>query len=155
MKQNFISVFILLSTLLMVNAAPYQLNKRATKFIACPVKPTPPLFNNIILSPDPIVKGSNVTITASGSISVDIPKNIDVLAQVAFLDKDGILLADLDFVEFCSIEGINCPVKAGTNFEIVLNDIQVPDSNDLDAMTVAVRNNNAGVFFVCSESSDE
>ncbi|RHZ86188.1 hypothetical protein Glove_54g101 [Diversispora epigaea] len=151
MKQIF--VFILLTSLLMVNAIPYQLYKRTTNFGACPVDPPPSLLT-VKLSPDPIVPGKTVAVTISGKLAVEVPaEQGSTLAQVPFLDTDYVPIIDPFSTDFCTCDGIKCPIPAGTEFNTVVN-VPVPESAVLPPqfeIAVAIVNG-AGDFLGCALS---
>src|SRR5688572_20284349 len=64
MNRNYIFVFILLvTTFSMINAVPYQLRKRETKFDACGAEPI-----TVKINPDPLVSEKPATYTGSGTL---------------------------------------------------------------------------------------
>jgi len=112
MKQNLILVVILLATLLMVNAIPHHLRKRATTFGPCnttdPTDPTatPPPELTVSISPDPPTQGADCTFTVAGSIAVAAG---DVL-YVATVDSTGAFNLDPS-IDLCS-SGVTCPADS-------------------------------------------
>ncbi|RIA92848.1 hypothetical protein C1645_820154 [Glomus cerebriforme] len=130
MKQNFIFAFALLATLLMVNAAPYQLDKRTIKFGKCPGEDGKLPLLDVTVSPDPLEKGKDFNVTVSGPLTVDIPENS--MDWIRFFDKDYNPISFFNFYgDFCYDQrhDIKCPVKAGTKFSTVLTGVFAPDGD--------------------------
>jgi hypothetical protein len=109
MNRQILLLFFLLATTSVINAIPHQLIKRTTDFGACPLVNSPTL--GVTIAPDPVVSNQPVTFTISGNVPSDVPTNAAL--NVAFLDST--LNALFDFHnDFCTISGVQCPVKANT-----------------------------------------
>ncbi|RIB30447.1 hypothetical protein C2G38_149499 [Gigaspora rosea] len=115
--KNFIFVFILFATLITVNAAPYQFDKRATTFKPCPDGlPSP----NVIMTPDPLVPGQSAKFNVSGTLMNDLFKGLADL-RIRFSDsKRQRLIGDPYYQNF------NESFPAGTPFSIVAPKVDVP-----------------------------
>ncbi|KAF0536464.1 hypothetical protein F8M41_009132 [Gigaspora margarita] len=128
--KNFIFAFILFA-LLTVNAAPFQLNKRATTFDNC----TGFGFVDSLtvkIGTDPPVSGKNESFDVSGKLTKnDITKNQTLLA-IAYEDTAGELIAD------AYIQAFNNSIKAGTQFTISASDVPTPDLPNKYSLIVAV-----------------
>jgi len=118
MKQNLILVVILLATLLMVNATPHQLRKRATVFGPCPADPTataPPGDLTVTLSPDPPVAGQDCVFTVGATFPVDTPDQLiiadapDTSTDPANQSTDVEVASPIDI---CTSAGVTCPTSA-------------------------------------------
>ncbi|CAI2182725.1 19405_t:CDS:1 [Funneliformis geosporum] len=130
MKQNFISAFFLLATLLLSHAAPYQLDKRTTSFGPCPVDPPVTLLTVNNISPDPFVKGQVVAVNFTGTSPVDIHANKGINLQLTFLDSDQSPVVEPSVLDFCTITGITCPLLNGTEFSSKVA-VTVPDIDNI------------------------
>ena len=147
MKRNFIGAFILLATLSMVNAQ--------TKFGACPIPDPPtPVLLQVKLVPDPVVKGKTFDVTLSGTLAVDVADDKQTIIDVVFLDSTGVPITDTWFTQdFCTSEGIKCPLKAGTAFTTTAKAVAVPDNVATgDNLVVDVFNLGGNVFDGCAYS---
>ncbi|KAF0412370.1 phosphatidylglycerol/phosphatidylinositol transfer protein [Gigaspora margarita] len=80
----FIFTFILFATLLTVNAAPHQFNKRTTEFYSCP-DGLPGV--DVIMTPDPLVAGQVANFKVSGTLENEIPTGADL--RIDFLIQQG------------------------------------------------------------------
>ena len=100
-----------------------------TQFTKCVSRelPNTPTLLEVHLNPDPIVRGKTFDVTLSGTLEVDIPYNPLMKAEVAFLKNDDFPIPGYVSVGFCFLEGIECPVKAGTKFNTTLKNIKVPE----------------------------
>jgi hypothetical protein len=75
---------------------------------------------SVTISPDPIELGKPVDTTFSGALNVDIPEDPSkTITQVPFVDSKYVPIVDPFTTEFCTIEGIKCPIPAGTKFNVV------------------------------------
>ncbi|KAF0552794.1 hypothetical protein F8M41_021036 [Gigaspora margarita] len=126
--KNFIFASILFALLLTVNAAPFQLNKRAITFGPCNLKPPVDLLE-VKIGTDHPEFGKNESFYASGTLTKnDIIKDATIL-QVAYGDSNGILIADPYFQFF------NESIKAGTPFNASAS---VPTPKLPDSYTIGV-----------------
>ncbi|RIB07664.1 hypothetical protein C2G38_2113129 [Gigaspora rosea] len=118
--KNFIFVFILFATLLTVNAAPYQFDKRATPFKRCPDDlPSP----NVIMTPDPLVAGESANFNVSGILFTDIYAGIAVLRIRFFSDPTRqTLIANPYYQDFTEL------FPAYTPFTIVAPKVDIPNN---------------------------
>jgi hypothetical protein len=121
MSRIFILAFVLFVTLFAVNSAPLALEKRETKFGPCPGLPT----IDVKITPDPAVAGGDETFDIKGTIQKDIVTGDWII--LAFLDvvAKQLLEEPLD-VDICSLPGVTCPIKVGTEFSITQNYIAPP-----------------------------
>ena len=67
MNRNFIFIFTLLATLSLINAAPNQLRKRATKFEQCPLPGSVTI--DVVADPDPPASKTPDTFTVTGTLN--------------------------------------------------------------------------------------
>ena len=118
MKGTFNLIFILLTTISIVNAVPYRLHKRATTFAKCPID-NPPLLN-VKLAPDPLIPGQNANFDISGTLAQ--AATTGSLVGIGFFGSDQNFIEDPVFTTVCSLSGITCPV---TEFSAILQ-ISVP-----------------------------
>ena|SRR6266536_3290736 len=79
MSRIFTFVFILFATLSIVNAAPYHLDKRETKFSQCPTSRPGSAPIDVKISPDSVVPGGVVTFKITGTLIYDVN---DVIPRV-------------------------------------------------------------------------
>src|SRR5438046_852144 len=113
MSRIFTFVFILFATLSIVNAAPFQLNKRDTQFSPCPDLPPDVVPLDVKMSPDPIVPGGTETFDITGTLKHDLEEGS--FLGIAFIDPVAKLpIGDPLDVDICS--QTKCPVKAGTPY---------------------------------------
>src|SRR4051812_42661457 len=122
MNRNFIFVFILLATLLTINAVPTQLRKRVTLFEPCPETTVPLEVSNVV--PDPIIAGARATFDISGKL----PKAITTgsMLNVYFYELSTgtpILLGSIAEgrgLPICAPEPgvLECPYAAKTPFSV-------------------------------------
>jgi len=108
MRQNLILVVILLATLLMINAIPHHLRKRATTFGPCNITDpttgaTPPELT-VAISPDPPTQGADCTFTVTGPIAIAAGDQM----YVATVDSTGAFTMDPS-IDICSSTGVTCP----------------------------------------------
>jgi hypothetical protein len=140
MKQNIIFVALLLATLSMVNAVPYQLRKRAISFADCASGSPIPL--TVTAQPDTPTAGEALTLTITGTPTNDLDTGSNLTIQ---MDEN-----DPDTVDFCTSEGITCPVTAGTAFTTT-QQVTVPDTAP---STITVTLTDAtGAVVGCSEGT--
>ena len=117
MNRNFIFVFILLTTLSIVNAIPF--NKRKADFGQCDVV-TPRPGVDVTITPDPPVAKTPEHFTVSGTLEHDITA-----------DKTVVNIDFFDGLKFVSIippynKKFAEPVKAGTKFSIDVDNVPTP-----------------------------
>ena len=118
MNRNFIFVFILLTTLSIVNAIPF--NKRKAEFFQCRTVINPVPGVDVTITPDPPVAKTPEHFTVSGSLKHDITA-----------DKT---LLNIDFFDGLKVISIIPPynkkftesVKAGTKFSIDVDNFPTP-----------------------------
>ncbi|CAG8472866.1 11375_t:CDS:2 [Paraglomus occultum] len=99
-----------------INAIPYQFNKRTTGFIECgpiPGNPVDITALTVTVSPDPIGSNQDETFTISGTAKEDI--STDAELSVTYNTIDGFVIGMPFFVKFCA-DGNTCPVKNGDEF---------------------------------------
>ncbi|RIA93148.1 hypothetical protein C1645_819779 [Glomus cerebriforme] len=113
MNQNFIFVFILLITLSIVNAAPFQHDKKGIQFKKCEGYPkdAEPDLLTVTVTPDPIEPGKEETF----DISITL-KNYNItdgtFLDIGYVDddtKEGLGFFSLDI---CS--KTKCPIEVGS-----------------------------------------
>ncbi|PKY61120.1 hypothetical protein RhiirA4_485674 [Rhizophagus irregularis] len=119
MNRNFIFVFILLTTLSIVNSIPF--NKRKADFYPCyqVINPIPGV--DVTISPDPPVAKTPEHFTVSGTLKHDITAD-KTLLNIDFFDG-------LRFVSMITPynKKFNESVKAGTKFSIDVNNVPTPE----------------------------
>ncbi|RIB15451.1 hypothetical protein C2G38_2192344 [Gigaspora rosea] len=125
--KNFIFASILLALLLVVNAAPFQLNKRATTFGPCNFTAD---FIDVKIRTDPPESGKKESFDVSGKLTKgDITKGISILV-IVYLGEEGQL--DVPYVQ-----NFTDSHKAGSPFNISAFDVptppQLPGSYNLDS----------------------
>src|SRR5256885_2209835 len=120
MNRNFIFVFILLTTLSIVNAIPF--NKRKAEFLQCYTVINPRPGVDVTITPDPPVAKTPEHFTVSGTLDNDITADKTVL-DIDFFDG-------LKFVSIIPpyVKTFTESVKAGTKFSI---DVDVPTPDEL------------------------
>ncbi|RIB10847.1 hypothetical protein C2G38_2205041 [Gigaspora rosea] len=123
--KNFIFASILLALLLIVNAAPFQLNKRATTFDPCDFGD----FIDVNIRTDPPESGKKESYDVSGNLTQgDITKDISFLFIVYLGEEEQ--LGTPYFQNFTDSH------KAGSPFKISASDVptptQLPDSYRLE-----------------------
>ncbi|RIA81393.1 hypothetical protein C1645_837091 [Glomus cerebriforme] len=74
MNQNFIFVFILLATFFIVYAIPHKLFKRETTFGECTYLDYQTSLLGVKIFPDPVVNGNPITLSVTGQLDIDMPK---------------------------------------------------------------------------------
>jgi hypothetical protein len=139
MKRNFITVFILLITLLAVNPVPFY--KRATTFTKC-IKGSPDLIT-VKLEPDPLVSGAEHLFTISGTLTKGVITQGSTL-KISAMDTNLMVIGSDITRDFCSISGITCPVKV---FSFVMN-VTVGTLPSTYTIEVAI-NDPAGATIAC------
>ncbi|RIB22274.1 hypothetical protein C2G38_2076030 [Gigaspora rosea] len=88
--KNFIFASILLALLLTVNAAPFQLNKRAITFGHCAAFNDSVDFIDVkIIGTDPPESGKNVSFDVSGTLTKNDITNSKTILYIAYLDDAG------------------------------------------------------------------
>ncbi|KAF0534169.1 hypothetical protein F8M41_010091 [Gigaspora margarita] len=129
--KNFSFEFILFALLLIVNAAPFQLNKRATTFMACPSSAVIDLLT-VKIGTDPPESGKPESFNVSGKLTRrDITKN-QTLFAIQYNDAAENVIADNYTQTF------NDSIKAGTQFTVSASDVPTPNLPDEYFITVAV-----------------
>ncbi|KAF0560086.1 hypothetical protein F8M41_003420 [Gigaspora margarita] len=129
MNQKSIFLFILLISLSVTNAMP--LEKRATKFQDCSAGNFKNAqFINVVMSPDPLVSGKNVTFDVSGSLNHDIKDNGFVRVQ----------LDDENRGHIDRFSANATATKAGQNFDIKTSQHTLPEIPDKYVLTVIIVN---------------
>ncbi|KAF0520952.1 hypothetical protein F8M41_016012 [Gigaspora margarita] len=120
--KKFIFAFILFALLLTVNAAPFQLNKRATTFGSCPYPYVDSL--NVTMVTDPPKSEKSDSFNVSGNLTqVDITKN-QTLLEIFYCNPDGSQIGDYYSQVF------NESIKAGTQFTVTASDVPTPKLPD-------------------------
>ncbi|KAF0562512.1 hypothetical protein F8M41_000020 [Gigaspora margarita] len=146
--KNFIFASILFALLLAVNAAPFQLNKRAITFGACKIEPPVDLLEVKIGNDHPTF-GKNESFDVSGTLTKnDITKGKTVL-QIGYGDSYGNLIAEP------YIQNFNDSIKAGTPFNIsasVVPTPKLPDSYEI-AVLVGDPDIAGGRPFACASAN--
>jgi hypothetical protein len=114
MKKFFIFAIILLVTLSIVNAVPYSLlHKRVTTFMPCPVGFYPNPIK-VSIQPDPPVSGTPLLVNVTGTLTEDYTIEAGTLLSFVALD-----VFDPIYVDFCTLNGITCPIPPGGSFSAV------------------------------------
>ncbi|RGB38256.1 hypothetical protein C1646_692787 [Rhizophagus diaphanus] len=122
MKRILNFVVILLTTLSIVNGLNIPLRKRAIAFAACPSGS--PQFTAASIDPDPPVAGK----TATAKVTFTVPAEYTSGKFAVDATTAGGKSLD-DFPEtqdVCTIEGIDCPIAAGSTVEIQ-TPVEIPD----------------------------
>ncbi|RIB08623.1 hypothetical protein C2G38_2270615 [Gigaspora rosea] len=128
--KNFIFAYILFALLLTVNAAPFQLNKRAITFGPCNTTDLGDLLN-VKLGIDPPESEQNELFDVSGNLTkYDITKNQTFLF-ISYRGKDGYLLSSP------KIRYFNYSTKVGNPFNISVS-VPTPELPDSYLLKVAV-----------------
>uniref|UniRef100_A0A1D1XFX5 Sulfate permease 2 n=1 Tax=Anthurium amnicola TaxID=1678845 RepID=A0A1D1XFX5_9ARAE len=119
MNRNFIFVFILLTTLSIVNAIPF--NKRKADFEACYTVVYPEPGVDVTITPDPPVAKTPEHFTISGILKHDITADKTVV-DIDFFDG-------LKFVSIIPpyIKKFTESVKAGVKFSIDVDNVPTPN----------------------------
>ncbi|KAF0552795.1 hypothetical protein F8M41_021037 [Gigaspora margarita] len=141
--KNFIFASILFALLLTVNAAPFQLNKRAITFVSCDLH-FPVDLIEVKIGTDHPEFGKNVSFDVSGTFTKnDITKGETIL-QIEYGYSNGSLIADPYFQNFTD------STKAGTPFNISAQvpTPELPDSYEIDVYVESSKP--SGGLFACS-----
>jgi len=141
MNRKFIFTFILLATLSTVYAIPYQPRNL--------IPSIQPLCSknegqfNLSVSPNAIIPGSPFTLNLSGKLNEDV--DTGSIFNAAFLQLGilpGLLATFSD--DFCTLQGINCPIPAGVEINTVIQEIApdtLPESFTITAAIISQKNN--------------
>ncbi|KAF0485818.1 hypothetical protein F8M41_022745 [Gigaspora margarita] len=130
--KNFIFTSILFALLLTVNAAPFQLNKRAITFGSCSDIGVPADLLEVKIGTDHPEFGKNESFDASGTLTKnDITKDKPIF-QIGYGDSKGYLIADP------YIQNLTDSIKAGTPFNISASDVPTPKLPDSYTIVVIV-----------------
>ncbi|KAF0504380.1 hypothetical protein F8M41_019532 [Gigaspora margarita] len=119
--KNFIFASILLALLLTVNAAPYQLNKRATTFNPCPSDQAPNAEAiTVTIGTDPPKQGEPEKFDVSGTLTKH-----DISKEKTFL---GIGYADTSKNPIGNpfVQNFTQDFKSGSQFTISASDVPTP-----------------------------
>ncbi|KAF0485817.1 hypothetical protein F8M41_022744 [Gigaspora margarita] len=146
--KNFIFASILFALLLTVNAAPFQLNKRAIIFGPCNHEP-PVDSLEVKIGADPPEFGKNESFDASGTLTKnDITKDKTIF-QIQYEDSDGNLIAVPYVQNFAN------SIKARTPFNVSASDVPTPKLPDSYLIAVLVGDPDAsgGVIFACASAA--
>ncbi|KAF0532267.1 hypothetical protein F8M41_011381 [Gigaspora margarita] len=146
--KNFIFASILFALLLTVNAASFQLNRRAITFGPCDVGYSADLLD-VKIGTDPPESGKNESFDVSGTLTKNvITKGITIL-QIWYGDLNGILL-DKPYIQIFTDS-----IKAGTQFNISVSDVPTPELPDSYFIGVLVGDPDAsgGVVFACASAT--
>ncbi|CAG8557022.1 3760_t:CDS:1 [Paraglomus occultum] len=125
----FFLFFVLVATVSVINAIPYGLSKRTTKFGVCgETEPHPPLLD-VSISPDPIVSGQSVTFSVAGTAPVDISSAFALFFFYNDKTKYNRNFGD----KFCNFYNA-CPVKKNDKFQFnyTVNPNDLPNSYSID-----------------------
>ncbi|RIB05850.1 hypothetical protein C2G38_2047265 [Gigaspora rosea] len=115
--MNFIFAFILFA-LLTVNAAPFQLSKRAITFGSCGDAHEPIPLLNVKIGTNPPESEKSESFEVSGKVTkVDIPDQATI--NIVYFDNDRKNLGNY-------FKTFNETIKAGTPFKISLSDVPTP-----------------------------
>ncbi|CAB4483194.1 hypothetical protein RhiirA5_380386 [Rhizophagus irregularis] len=127
-RNYYIFVFILLvTTFSMINAVPYQLRKRETKFDACGAEPI-----TVKINPDPLVSEKPATYTGSGTLKFNNIIAGKTMLVIGYSDTSNNRIGDPDIQHFT--ESFN----AGEPFTITAKDVQTPKLPKTYGITVAI-----------------
>ncbi|KAF0512136.1 hypothetical protein F8M41_018069 [Gigaspora margarita] len=131
--KNFIFVFSLFAIFLTVNAAQFQLNKRAATFQRCPADNYKYDLLTVAMHPDPLISNETAQFNVSGTLTKnDITLDKTVL-RISFADMKHLPpISDPYFKTF------NKSYAAGTPFSIYASDVSVPTLPDLYHIIVVV-----------------
>ncbi|RIB13998.1 hypothetical protein C2G38_2040541 [Gigaspora rosea] len=114
----FIFAFILFATLLRLNAAPHQFDKRVTDFYSCP--DGIPGFD-VVMTPDSLVAGQVANFKVSGTLNNDIPPGADL--RIRFYDPtSNTLIAHPYYQKF------NKSIPVHTPFSITAPKVNIPSN---------------------------
>jgi hypothetical protein len=115
MSRIFILAFVLFATLFAVNAAPFALEKRDTKFSLClDSLPDVVVPLRIILTPEVVVAGGIETFDIIGTMKKDIVDGDFIIITFTDNKAEQPILGKVT-VDICN-PGFECPIKAGTQF---------------------------------------
>ena len=146
MKQNLIFVFLLLATLLMVNAIPTQLNKRATVFRPCAKTPL-----DVIVEPDPPVSGAKAKYYVSGTLKRTIHHNYVLAVLYLDISTDPPKLIDIRGAYICEPDGVlDCPYPANTPIDVILSTKVPPALPKTYGIAVAIGNEKLDIVLGCA-----
>ncbi|CAB4479098.1 uncharacterized protein OCT59_027485 [Rhizophagus irregularis] len=141
MNRIFILAFVLFATLFAVNAAPLELVKRETKFPLCPGLPPDVVGLDVKMTPDPLVPGQEETFDIKGTLKKDVVAG-DLLG-LGFVDLVAKApIGDPLVVDICTIPGVTCPIKAGTEFSTTQKYTAPKDLPQSYAILVAMEHGN-------------
>ncbi|RIB19676.1 hypothetical protein C2G38_2181231 [Gigaspora rosea] len=131
--KNFIFAFILFALLLTVNAAPFQLNKRAITFSACPPEraPNAEAIDVKMTGPDPPKSGDSDTFDVSGTLTKHDITSGKTSVGIAYADLTGNPIGDPFVQQFTK------DIKAGSPFSESGLSVTAPD-NLPDSYAIAV-----------------
>ncbi|RIB22258.1 hypothetical protein C2G38_2033707 [Gigaspora rosea] len=129
--KNFIFASILLALLLTVNAAPFQLNKRAITFGPCASK-DPVDFIDVKIGTDSPKSGEKESFDVSGKLTIHDITNGKTVLLIEYLDEKGNQLADP------YIQSFSDSIKAGNPFNISVSNIPTPKLPDSYFLGVVV-----------------
>ncbi|RIB23093.1 hypothetical protein C2G38_2172279 [Gigaspora rosea] len=121
----FILAFILFATLLKLNAAPHQFDKRVTDFYDCSddfydcSDGIPGL--DVVMTPDPLVAGQVASFKVSGTLNNDIPSGADL--RIRFYDPTG-----QELIAYPYYQNFNESFPAQTTFSITAPKVDVPSN---------------------------
>jgi hypothetical protein len=150
MDKKIIFVFILLTTLLIVNAIPPQLRKRVTVFEPC--ANTPPISVTEI-EPDPLIPGELGKFHFSGTLASTIPAGYKAAAFFHNLDGGTAKLINYFTADICTPDGIlKCPYPAKTPFSGVLSGKVPADLPKAYGMLVVIGNPDFDVLIGCARA---
>ncbi|RIB22260.1 hypothetical protein C2G38_2075976 [Gigaspora rosea] len=127
--KNFIFASILLALLLTVNAAPFQLNKRAITFGPCE---GPADLIDVKIGIDPPESGKKESFDVSGKLTKNDITNGKTILFIVYEDEEGKPFAEP------YIQNFTDSIKAGNPFNISASDVPTPKLPDSYLLGVAV-----------------
>ncbi|RIB22256.1 hypothetical protein C2G38_2033706 [Gigaspora rosea] len=141
--KNFIFASILLAFLLTVNAAPFQLNKRAITFGPCAASKGPVDLIDVKIGTDPPESEKKESFDVSGKLTKnDIIKDKTILL-IEYFDEAGPLAEPY-------IQNFTDSIKAGNPFNISASDVPIPKLPDSYFLGVAVGDPSEDTPFGCA-----
>ncbi|RIB19057.1 hypothetical protein C2G38_2182850 [Gigaspora rosea] len=129
--KNFIFTSILFALLLTVNAAPFQLNKRAITFGPCHLG-IPTDLIDVKIGTDPPKSGKDESFDVSGNLTKDDITKGKTILQIQYGDENGFLIGDSYLQNFIDT------IKAGTPFKISASNVTTPKLPDSYLLGVVV-----------------
>ncbi|RIB12897.1 hypothetical protein C2G38_1776928 [Gigaspora rosea] len=143
--KNFIFASILFALLLTVNAAPFQLNKRAITFFPCLSK-DPINFIGVKIETDPPKSGEKESFNAFGTLTKDITNGKTILF-IAYGDEKG------NPIDKPYTQNFTDSIKAGNPFNVSAPDVPTPQLPDSYLINVIVKDPSEDIPIGCATAA--